>query len=49
MFSDNMIWGAIPEGFQKLTDPQGNLIRYYFEGPIDERDADLHPLAGTAD
>jgi tRNA A-37 threonylcarbamoyl transferase component Bud32 len=26
MFSDNMIWGAIPEGFQKLTDPQGNRL-----------------------
>lgn len=26
MFSENMIWGAIPEGFQKLTDPQGNRL-----------------------
>ena len=26
MFSDNMIWGAIPDGFQKLTDPQGNRL-----------------------
>jgi tRNA A-37 threonylcarbamoyl transferase component Bud32 len=26
MFSDNTIWGAIPEGFQKLTDPQGNRL-----------------------
>jgi Lipopolysaccharide kinase (Kdo/WaaP) family len=24
MFSENRIWGAIPEGFQKLTDLQGN-------------------------
>ncbi len=24
MFSENRIWGAIPEGFQKLTDSQGN-------------------------
>jgi hypothetical protein len=26
MFSEIMIWGAIPEGFQKLTDPQGNRL-----------------------
>ena len=26
MFPENMIWGAIPEGFQKLTDPQGNRL-----------------------
>jgi len=26
MFSEKMIWGAIPEGFQKLTDPRGNRL-----------------------
>lgn len=26
MFSENLIWGAIPEGFQKLTDPRGNRL-----------------------
>jgi len=26
MFSENMIWGAIPEGFQKLTDLHGNRL-----------------------
>jgi 3-deoxy-D-manno-octulosonic acid kinase len=26
MFSENRIWGAIPDGFQKLTDPQGNRL-----------------------
>jgi hypothetical protein len=26
MFSEIMIWGAIPEGFQKLNDPQGNRL-----------------------
>lgn len=26
MFSDSMIWGAIPQGFQKLTDSQGNRL-----------------------
>jgi tRNA A-37 threonylcarbamoyl transferase component Bud32 len=26
MFSDSIVWGAIPEGFQKLTDLQGNRL-----------------------
>jgi len=26
MFSDGMIWGAVPEGFQRLTDSQGNRL-----------------------
>jgi len=26
MFPENLIWGAIPEGFQKLTDPRGNRL-----------------------
>ena len=26
MFPENMIWGAIPEGFQKQTDSQGNRL-----------------------
>ncbi len=26
MFSDNMTWGAIPDGFQKITDQRGNRL-----------------------
>ena len=26
MFSDGMIWGAVPEGFRRLTDSQGNRL-----------------------
>jgi serine/threonine protein kinase len=31
MFPENMIWGAIPEGFQKLTDLQGNRLVVRFD------------------
>ncbi len=37
MLTEKMIWGAVPEGFRKMTDPQGNrlIVRQDRAGEID--------------
>jgi hypothetical protein len=37
MLTENMIWGAVPEGFSKITDGRGNrlIVRQGREAAID--------------